>query len=257
ELAALRESIAPAELKARIELFYDVFDIQPDCAPEEIERCAITSIALDQLVKKHDLGSMAYFYSGTGNRANETAIASIILGTSLLTGRSVPIAGEYEIKNVQAMKIMDAFGAGGSFSEFYAIDFKDDVVLWGHDGPGHVRIAEGKVRVRPLRVYHGKVSSGLSVEMSVRNGPVTLLSVAESGGGKLKLLFAEGECVPGPILEIGNTNSRYRFSTGARKFVEAWNSNSPAHHCAIGVGHISSKLRKFGALLGLETVQAC
>ena len=257
ELAALRESIAPAELKARIELFYDVFDIQPDCAPEEIERCAITSIALDQLVKKHDLGSMAYFYSGTGNRANETAIASIILGTSLLTGRGVPIAGEYEIKNVQAMKIMDAFGAGGSFSEFYAIDFKDDVVLWGHDGPGHVGIAEGKVRIRPLRVYHGKVSSGLSVEMSVRDGPVTLLSVAESGDGKLKLLFAEGECVPGPILEIGNTNSRYRFSTGARKFVEAWNSNSPPHHCAIGVGHIGSKLRRLGALLGLETVQVC
>jgi L-arabinose isomerase len=106
-------------------------------------------------------------------------------------------------------------------------------------------------------VYHGKVGRGLSVEMSVKNGPVTLLSVVESGKGRLKLLFAEAESVPGPILEIGNTNSRYRFSIGARKFITDWNAQAPAHHCAIGIGHIASKLRKFALLLGLEAVQVC
>ena len=151
---------------------------------------------------------------------NEDAISSIILGTSLLTARGIPVAGEYEIKNAQAMKIMDSFGAGGSFTEYYAADFTDDVLLMGHDGPGHIAIAEGKTKVRPLKVYHGKVGRGLSVEMSVKHGPVTLLSVIQTVDGKLKLLMAEGESVAGPILEIGNTNSRYRFSTGRKKFHE-------------------------------------
>jgi L-arabinose isomerase len=199
---------------------------------------------------------MAYYYKGTGNADNEETIASIILGNSLLTARNIPVAGEYEIKNAQAMKIMDSFGAGGSFTEYYAMDFKDDVVLMGHDGPAHIAIAEGKTKVRPLKVYHGKVGKGVSVEMRVKNGAVTLLSVVEKKGG-LMLLVAEGASVAGPILEIGNTNSRYKFPLGARRFVNDWNSHGPAHHCAVGVGHIASKIEKLGALLGMEVVKVC
>ena len=137
----------------------------------------------------------------------------------------------------------------------YAMDFADDVVLMGHDGPGHIAIAQGKTNVRPLDVYHGKVGRGLSVEMSVKHGPVTLLSVVQTVDGRLKLLGAEGQSEPGPIGEIGNTNSRYRFSIGARKFVEHWNAHGPAHHCAVGVGHIASKIDKWGRLLGMEVAR--
>jgi L-arabinose isomerase len=257
ELAALRTAVSETDIKQRVAQFYDSFDVQADCAPVELERAARTSLALDRLVEIHDLGSMAYFYQGIGNPANEDAISSIILGNSLLTARGIPVAGELEIKNAQAMKIMDSFGAGGSFTEYYAADFQDDVLLMGHDGPGHIAIAEGKTKVRPLRVYHGKVGSGLSVEMSVKHGPVTLLSVVQTVDGQLQLLVAEAESVPGPILEIGNTNSRYRFSLGIREFMNRWNSYGPAHHCAVGVGHIASKIDKLGKLLGMQVIRVC
>jgi L-arabinose isomerase len=256
ELASLRRDVQPAAIAQRVEEFRKRFDVQPDCAQQELERAARTSVALDRLVERHRLGSLAYYYQGTGNPDNQDTISSIILGTSLLTAQGVPVAGEYEIKNAQAMKIMDSFGAGGSFTEYYATDFKEDIVLMGHDGPSHLAIAEGRIKVRPLTVYHGKVGSGLSVEMSVKHGPVTLLSVVQTAD-KLMLLTAEADSVPGPILEIGNTNSRYRFPIGARRFMEAWNAEGPAHHCAIGVGHIVTKLKKLAALLGMECVQVC
>jgi L-arabinose isomerase len=257
ELAILRKEVSEREKSERLKLFYETFDVQDDCAQEDLEKAAVTSVALDRLAEKHQLGSLAYYYKGTGNIENEEAIASIILGNSLLTANGIPVAGEYEIKNVQAMKIMDSFGAGGSFTEYYAMDFNEDVVLMGHDGPGHIAIAEGKTKVRPLHVYHGKVGKGVSVEMMVRNGPVTLLSVAEKRGGSLMLLVAEGESVAGPVLQIGNTNSRYKFPIGARNFVNNWNSHGPAHHCAVGVGHISSKIEKLGQLLNMEVVKVC
>jgi len=257
ELAALRRQVQDREIKTRVAEFRQSFDVQSDCQAEELDRAARTSVALDRLVEIHQLGSLAYYYQGTGNPENEDAISSIILGTSLLTARGVPVAGEYEIKNAQAMKIMDSFGAGGSFTEYYAADFANDVLLMGHDGPGHIAIADGKTKVRPLKVYHGKVGRGLSVEMSVKHGPVTLLSVIQTVDGKLKLLMAEGESVAGPILEIGNTNSRYRFPIGARHFMNEWNVHGPAHHCAVGVGHIAGKLKKLGALTGIESICVC
>ena len=155
------------------------------------------------------------------------------------------------------MKIMDLLGAGGSFTEYYAVDWNDDVVLMGHDGPGHIAIAQGKTRIRPLEVYHGKVGSGLSVEMSVKNGLVTLLSVVETADNRIKLLVAEGESVPGPILEIGNTNSRYRFPIGARRFMTDWNAQGPAHHCAVGVGHLAGTIEKISRLLDIGMHQVC
>ena len=257
ELAALRSDITSAQIADRVTHFQQTFDVQSDCSIAELERAARTSVALDTLVQRHDLGSLAYYYMGVGNPANEDAISSIILGNSLLTAHGIPVAGELEIKNAQAMKILDSFGIGGSFTEYYAMDFNDDVVLMGHDGPGHIEIAQGKTKVRPLKVYHGKVGRGLSVEMSVKHGPVTLLSVVQTVDGRLLLLVAHAESVAGPILEIGNTNSRYRFSIGSRRFINEWNAQGPAHHCAVGLGHIADKIKKLGSLLNLPVVQIC
>jgi L-arabinose isomerase len=257
ELSALRREVPADAISARVALFRETFDVQPDCPEPELERAARTSLALDRLVETHRLGSLAYYYKGSGIPENEDTLSSIIVGNSLLTARGIPVAGEFEIKNVQAMKIMDCLGAGGSFSEFYAADFNDDVVLLGHDGPGHIAIAAGKPKVRPLGVYHGKVGSGLSIEMSVKHGPVTLLSVAEDGKGSLKLVVAEGDSVPGTILEIGNTNSRYRFPIGARAFMQEWSRHGAAHHCAIGLGHRHTQLAKLAALLGIDCARVC
>ncbi len=257
ELSALKQAVEEDAAAAKVAEFRQFFDLGEDCPEPEMLRAAKTSVALDRLVQSRDLDLLAYFYNGTGVPENEDTMSSIILGASMLNGRSVPAAGEYEVKNVIAMKIMDLLGMGGSFTEFYALDFAADLVLMGHDGPGHIGIAQGRIKVRPLQVYHGKVGSGLSVEMSVRHGKVTLLSVVEEKERGFMLLIAEGESVPGEILEIGNTNSRYRFPPGARAFVEAWNAHGPAHHCAIGVGHRASSLEKVARLLDMRSVRVC
>lgn len=257
DLRSLRDRVTHQQIEAKLRQFREEFAVDPACEAAELSRAARTSCGLDALVAAHDLGGLAYYYEGSPGNEYEDIVTSVIPGNTLLTAHHVPVAGECEVKNVQAMKVLDAFGSGGSFSELYLMDFKEDLVFWGHDGPAHAAIAQQKVRLVPLPIYHGKPGKGLSIQMEVRNGPVTFLAVVQEGSGKLSLLTAEGESVPGPTLQIGNTNSRYRFSIGARGFVNAWCQAGPAHHAAIGVGHIAGKIEKLAHLLKIRSERVC
>ncbi len=256
-LKNLRDKITTDDSQSKIRQFINWFDVSDECSEDDMREAALTSVALDRLAEKFRLGALAYYYEGEGDLGYEKIVTTLIPGMTLLTGRNIPVAGECEIKNVLAMKIMDSFGAGGSFSEFYGLDFNDDIVLMGHDGPAHFRIADGKVGLVPLPVFHGKPGKGLSIQMKVANGPVTILSVCESGDGKVTLLTAQGESVEGPTLQIGNTNSRYKFSISARDFIDNWSKAGPSHHCAIGVGKSASAIEKLAALLGIEFRRIC
>ena len=256
ELKKYRDEAGDEAIQKKIKEFYETFDVSETCEKNELIRAAKTSVALDKLVEAHKLGSLAYYYEGEAGNEYENIMTSVIAGNTLLTGKNIPVAGECEIKNAQAMKIMDTLRSGGSFSEFYAMDFNDDIVIMGHDGPAHFAIAGEKVQLVPLPVYHGKPGKGLSIQMTVKHGDVTLLSVVDGKDGVF-LLVAEGKSVPGPTLQIGNTNSRYRFSIGVREFIGKWSKQGPAHHCAIGVGHKASVLRKIADLFEIGYIQVC
>jgi L-arabinose isomerase len=254
-LKKLRDNVTSEDIKNKLTDFSNAFNVAAECEEAELIRAAKTSVALDRLITENNLGALAYYYEGAGDDNYLDIVTSLIPGLTLLTGRNVPVAGEYEVKNVQAMKIIDLLGCGGSFSEFYAMDFNDNIILLGHDGPAHFSIADGKVGLVPLPVYHGKPGKGLSIQMNVQQGPVTLLSVCQGADGKIFFLVAEGESVAGPTLQIGNTNSRYKFSLPIRDFINQWSLAGPSHHCAIGVGHKAAVLHKLASLLNIECKQ--
>jgi L-arabinose isomerase len=223
--------------------------------PEQMEWACRVAVALDRLVEEFDLHGLAYYYRGLDGNEYERLGAGLILGCSLLTARGIPASGEGDLKNCQAMKIMDLLGCGGSYTEFYAMDFEEDFLLMGHDGPFHLGIAEGKPILRGLGLYHGKRGYGISVEARVKEGPVTLLALTQTADGSLKLLGAEGESIPGAMLQIGNTNSRIKFKGGMTNFVNRWCMEGPTHHCALGVGHVLPVTRHIASLLKLPYVE--
>lgn len=253
-------AVSEAQVEAKIAEIKSIFDIaapgkdrisQP-VTDEAMRWSAQVAVGLDKLVQDFDLSGLTYYYRGLDGNANEELGATLIVGNSLLTARGVPASGEGDLKTCIAMFIMDRLGAGGSYTEFYAMDFNENFVLMGHDGPGHVAISAERPVLRGLGLFHGKRGYGLSVEFNVRLGPITILGVTQTAQGRLKLLAAEGESIPGPRMEIGNTNSRLRFALDPATFMDRWCEHGPTHHVALGVGHQIGRIRKLARLLNLE-----
>ncbi len=233
-----------------------MFDTQGDISQKAMTWGARVAVGLDRLAADFDLDGLAYYYRGTGGDRTEQIASSMILGNTLLTARGIPAAGEGDLKTAIAMKIMHELRAGGSFSEFCAMDFRERFFLMGHDGPAHPAISDGKPSLKELKVFHGKVGGGLSIEMRAQSGPVTILGLTQTVDGRLKLIAAEGESLPGPVLRIGNSNHRVQFALDLPEFMDAWCALGPTHHVALGLGHKLADISKVADLLNvpLETV---
>ncbi|MCC6861938.1 MAG: L-fucose/L-arabinose isomerase family protein [Bryobacterales bacterium] len=245
------EAATEAEVEAKLAAAREVFEIDPSVPPAELRWAAQVSCGLDRLAKDFALDGLTYYYRGLDGNRYERLGAGLILGNSLLTARGIPASGEGDLKTCIAMLIMDRLRAGGSYTEFYAMDFREQFLLMGHDGPGHIAISDTKPVLRGLSLYHGKRGYGVSVEFKVKTGPVTILGLTQTAGAGFRLIAAEGESLPGPILKIGNTNSRLKFPLAPAAFINRWCEEGPTHHCALGVGHQIGRIAKAAELLGL------
>jgi L-arabinose isomerase len=248
------------EVDAKLAEIRDMFDFadpssDPIAGPIEdtdLDWSARVAVGLDRLVEDFSLDSLTYYYRGVGGNEAERLGAGVIVGNSLLTARGIITSGEADIKTNIAQVLLDRLGAGGSFTEWYAMDLADAFTLMGHDGPAHIAIAEGRPTLRNLKLYHGKSGSGLSVETTVKHGPVTILGCTQTADGRLKLIAAEGESVPGDTMRIGNTNSRLVFDgLGPAELLERWCEEGPTHHVALGVGHVLAEVRATAKLMNL------
>ncbi len=220
----------------------------------DLETAARCAVALDGLIKEKNLTGLAYYYEGTEGTDIRKVMTNLIVGNSLLTGAGFPMCGEYDLKNCLAMLIFDRLGIGGSFAEFHPVDFEQDTILVGHDGPHHINIAEGKPVIRSLKKYHGKPGFGASVEFQLKEGPITMMSIGQNATGGFKFIIAEGESERRPIPPTGNTNTHGRFGADVRKFLLNWVAEGPTHHFALGIGHHAEELVRLADCLGIESV---
>ncbi|MFG2409187.1 arabinose isomerase [Streptomyces brevispora] len=244
-------AVTDGESADRVALAREVFTLDGSVDEVDLAWAARVSVGLDRLVADFALDSLAYYHRGLEGEIHERLGAGMILGASLLTARGVPMAGEYELRTSLAMLIADTMGAGGSFTELQALNFHDRVVEMGHDGPAHLAISAKDPLLRGLGVYHGKRGWGVSVEFDVTHGPVTTFGIGQEADGSFALIASEGEVVPGPLLEIGNTTSRVDFGFDPGEWTDAWSATGIGHHWALCTGHRAKDFRAAADLLGI------
>ena len=262
DVVRLYDTVTNDEIDQKAQLILREFDTPvPQSDPvtrkltaEDLQQAAHTAVALDKLVEAYNLTGLAYYYEGSPDSIQRRIVSSFIVGNSILNARGVPMCGEFDIKTCVAMLIMDRLDIGGSFAEFHPFDFEEDFILIGHDGPHHIKIADGKPVLRSLTKYHGKPGKGASVEFKIKEGPITMLGITQNASGGFKFVIGEGYSKAGDIPPTGNTNTRGFFAPNTKEFVKRWVMEGPTHHYALGVGHHAKTLKQIGDILGVETV---
>jgi len=250
DLRVRAAAVTDGQVDERMDLARTVFELDPSVQEEDFRWAARVSVGLDRLVDDFGLDSLAYYHRGLEGEQHERLGAGMILGASLLTARGVPACGEYELRTSLAMLITDRLGGGGSFTELQALNFADNVVEMGHDGPAHLQISGRRPLLRGLGVYHGKRGWGVSVELDVRPGPVTAFGLAQERDGSFRFITSPGTVVPGSLLQIGNTTSRVDFGCDPGEWTDAWSASGMSHHWALGTGDLSAELRATAELVG-------
>jgi L-arabinose isomerase len=248
-------AVTPGEEADRVRLARDLFKLDESVVDEDFRWAARVSAGMDRLVEDFGLDSLAYYHRGLDGEQHERLAAGMILGASLLTARGIPAAGEYELRTSLAMLITDRLGGGGSFTELQALNFTDNVVEMGHDGPAHLAISDRQPVLRGLGVYHGKRGWGVSVELEVQHGPVTAFGIAQRRDGRFAFVASAGRVVPGPLLRIGNTTSRVDFGCDPGEWTDAWAATGISHHWSLAAGDLTESLRAAADLLGAEFVE--
>ncbi len=252
DLRVLVDEVTDAEVADRMALAREIFTLDDTVVEDDFAWGAKVSVGLDRLVDEFALDSLAYYHRGRDGEQHERLGAGMILGASLLTARGIPTTGEYELRTTVAQLATQVVGAGGSFCEIQALDFEDEVVEMGHDGPAHLAVSSRDPLLRGLGVYHGKRGWGVSVEFDVRHGPVTLLGLGQDRDGSLAFVASEGEVVPGPLLAIGNTTSRVDFGRDPGVWVDEWSATGIGHHWSLSLGHRAPDYRAAASLLGID-----
>ena len=262
DLLRLEACVTDDEVRAKCEQILGLFDTpDPGADPVtgkltdvDLKTAARVAVSLDRFVDLHQLDGLAYYYEGAPESPLRNLVTNLIVGNSLLTAAGFPMCGESDLKTCIAMLLMDRIDIGGSFAEFHPVDFREGFVLVGHDGPHHINIAGGRPVLRSLLKYHGKPGSGASVEFRIREGPITMLSIGVTAGGRFRFVLAEGESVAGAVPATGNTNTRGFFKPDIRTFLKRWVAQGPTHHFALGVGHRAGTLARIADALGIESV---
>ena len=232
-------------IRAKAEEILDTFDIEGGGTVEKVWDMARYVLAFEQWTKDEQLGFVASHYDGLAQGQAGVLDSMLIPAFSMLIKEGTACAFEGDIKVAMAMSIMKTISGTGQLSEFYTLDFNDDIVVIGHSGSGDAAISqEKKPTMKIVPVFHGKTGGGYLTQFYPPMGPITYLAITQDANGAFKFVVAEGVNEPGKILNIGDTNMRTRFTCGAREFTNLWNECGPTHHFAAGVGrHIDTILK--------------
>ncbi|MBM4095086.1 MAG: hypothetical protein FJ276_37605, partial [Planctomycetes bacterium] len=119
--------------------FRDMYDVDESVTNDHLRFSAQVAVAFDEVITRHDIYAFGFYWWGERELVTQLR-AQAALAVSRLAAQGRPGVTEGDVKTAMAMKILDLLGGGGMFVEFFSMDFDENFILMGHDGPSNVNM---------------------------------------------------------------------------------------------------------------------
>jgi L-arabinose isomerase len=253
KVSAAMGEVPEKDVKALVKKESGRYKIDMDAA--QFERSCRLALALEKVARDGKFDALASFDQVWLTDPRVGIIPAYATGRLCELG--FPCSTEADITTVTAMLILQEIAGKATFLENYVIDFKQEAMILSHDGHGNPALAArpADVTLKHSIYYKGVNGFGASFEYAYAPGPVTNLSLVNVGG-RWRLNIAEGESVAIQPRPVAAPQMLFKPKhLNIRDWCDAWCKAGSPHHMALAYGHLSSAIKTYAAMQGLDVVE--
>lgn len=244
------------EVKTCIESYRDIFDIDSSMSESSLIHAARQYLSLKQLLEQgcYDAFTLHFEVMSADGRFEFLPF----LAASNLMADGYGYAAEGDAMCAAALSMaMEMTNRRATFSEMYAMDFKEQALLLCHAGEGNYAIAHTLAKPRLLnKVFNeGGLSNPPTPYFTPEPGRATIVSFAPGIGDRFRFVVSSGEILARH--DLGGCEMPYMFfrpDCGMERCVEGWLCNGGTHHEVITLGDTVGLWKMIASMSGIDCV---
>ncbi len=251
EYASVCEEVEPGETERYCAELRSRFEVR-DVSEPSLRVAARNTLALDLLAERHDLGAVAI--QDLDDELHRLVGTRPCLYPPKSLSRGVVFSAEADLNTALGMLAASrAAQAPPMYSEIFTFDSRENVFLMGHAGIHDPRLAaaDGITIVPDLEYRHADPVEGAWMEFVLAPGPVTCVSLYDSGAGYRMTVF-EGESLGPPRRLDGWGHAVIRPRLEVVDLLSRLVRRGLTQHFAIVHGSVTALLRRWCSLMGVE-----
>ena len=251
EYASLCAEVAPHETERYCAELRNRFEVR-DVSEPSLRIAARNTLALDLLVERHDLGAVAI--QDLDDELHRLVGTRPCLYPPKSLARGVVFSSEADLNTALGMLAASRAAEGPSmYSEIFTFDSGENLLLMGHAGIHDPRLAaaDGISIVPDLEYRHADPVEGAWMEFVLAPGPVTCVSLYDTGAGYRMTVF-EGESLGPPRRLDGWGHAVIRPRLEVVDLLSRLVRQGLTQHFAIVHGSVTAVLRRWCNLMGVE-----
>jgi len=218
-------------------------------AKEELVKSIKVSMALDRVVKLHDL-------KGAALRClpELQSYSYPCIGVSKLSDEGIPIACEGDLPAaITSVILYELTGNPPAVFDCDSIDPKENLLRLWHCGHLATKLAieDKKIDIIPPTYFGGITGSGAILSFPVKPGKVTLAKLSTDGE---KMLIASGETII-PEEQFTGAYAEVKLDCNATDLVRMMTKEGIEHHICLVHGNVVSELNELCEILRIRPVR--